>query len=153
MIDQFNAPRVIVYYTDSKLEPKLATQVRKRLKKMVGPIPIISVSQDPLRFGKNIVVGDKPRCQQSMLEQILVGLQAAPEGSIVYLCEHDIFYHPSHFALLPKEGDVKHAYFNTNRYHWRLGRHHNRAGRPANARAQGGWLPGPVQPRYGHLGR
>jgi hypothetical protein len=54
-----------------------------------------------------------------MYEQLLAGLEAAPPGSICYLCEHDVFYHPSHFAFLPKDAD--HAYFNTNRYHYRQG--------------------------------
>lgn len=121
MADEYKAPRIIVYYTDSKLEPRLAGAVRKHLAKVAGPIPIISVSQEPLSFGKNIVVGDKPRCALSMFEQMLAGLQAAPEGAIVYLCEHDIFYHESHFAFLPPENDHKHAYFNTNRYHHRFG--------------------------------
>ena len=119
MTDEYQSPRVIVYYTDSKLEPRLAHAVRKHLGKIVGPIPIISVSQEPLKFGKNIVVGDKPRCVMSMFEQMLVGLKAAPENSIVYLCEHDIFYHPSHFSFLPKR--KKHACFNLNRYHHRFG--------------------------------
>ena len=117
-VDHFTAPRAIVYYTDSKLEPALANQVRKRLRDMVGPIPIISVSQEPLAFGENINVGAKPREYRSMYEQLLVGLQACPEGSIVYCCEHDVFYHPSHFAFLPPEDDDVHGWFNTNRYYY-----------------------------------
>ena len=119
LVDRFESPRVIVYYTDSKLDPALAGPVRKQIEKSCGPIPIISVSQEPLRFGKNICVGEKPRSFRSMYEQLLVGLEAAPPGSIIYLCEHDIFYHPSHFAFLPKDKD--HAYFNTNRYYYRQG--------------------------------
>ena len=115
LVDKFKSPRVIVYYTDSKLDPALAGPVRSQIKKACGPIPIVSVSQEPLKFGKNICVGEKPRLYQSMYEQVLVGLEAAPVGSIVYLCEHDVFYHPSHFALLPKT--KKHAFFNTNRYY------------------------------------
>jgi len=119
LVDEFKSPRVIVYYTDSNLDEPLASLVRKQILKACGPIPIISVSQKPLKFGQNIVVGEKLRCKQSMFEQMLEGLKAAPEDSIVYLCEHDVFYHPSHFAILPK--DRKHAFFNTNRYHYRLG--------------------------------
>ena len=120
MTDGYEAPRVIVFYTDNKLDPKLAKQVRKQIKKCAGPIPIISVSQQPIRhFGKNICVGDKPQTYQSAYEQMLAGLKAAPEGSIIYLCEHDVFYHPSHFAFLPKDKD--HAYFNINKYHYALG--------------------------------
>jgi len=120
LADGYAAPRVIVYYTDSQLEETLARQVRKQIKKCAGPIPIISVSQQPLsHFGENICVGEKPNTYQSAYEQILTGLKAAPPESIIYLCEHDVFYHPSHFAFLPKDSD--HAYFNENRYHYALG--------------------------------
>ena len=119
LVDHFESPRVIVYYTDSKLDPRLANPVRKRLKQMVGPIPIISVSQEPLRFGTNICVGEKPNAYRSMYEQLLAGLEAAPENSIVYCCEHDVFYHPSHFAFIPP--NTTHAFFNTNRYYYKLG--------------------------------
>jgi hypothetical protein len=119
LIDEFAAPRVVIYYTDSQLEPQLAKAVRSKIKKVVGPIPIISVSQEPLKFGRNICVGPKPRLYRSMYEQLLVGLEAAPKGSVCYLCEHDVFYHSSHFAFLPP--DETHAFFNTYRYHYRLG--------------------------------
>jgi len=120
LTDHFESPRVIVYYTDSKLDPALANPVRKQIVRASGDaIPIISVSQEPLRFGQNINVGEKPHEYRSMYEQLLLGLEAAPEGSIVYLCEHDVFYHPSHFAYLPESKE--HAYFNTNRYHYKLG--------------------------------
>jgi len=119
LVDQFKSPRVIVYYTDSQLDEQLANAVRKQIKKACGPIPIISVSQKPLKFGTNICVGEKPKIYQSMHEQLLTGLEAAPPESIVYTCEHDVFYHPSHFAKLPKSAE--HAYFNTNRYYYKRG--------------------------------
>ena len=120
MEDHYKLPRVIVYYTDNKLEDNLADSVRKRLKRTVGPIPIISVSQIPIDFGKNICIGKQPRKYKSIYEAALVGVKAAEPGSIIYLCEHDVFYHPSHFAKLP-EDDMT-LYFNTNRYYYTLGR-------------------------------
>lgn len=119
MIDEYKSNRVIVFYTDSQLDESLARAVRSHLKKVVGPIPIISVSQKPLNFGKNICVGDLLRNQQSMHEQILAGVKVAPENSIIYLCEHDVFYHPSHFAYIPRTD--KAIYFNTNRVYWKQG--------------------------------
>ena len=119
LVDEYKSPRVILYYTDSQLDDNLAQLVRKQILKACGPIPIFSVSQKSLKFGTNIVVGEKPRSSQSMFEQMLAGLKEIPEDAIVYLCEHDIFYHPSHFAILPT--DKKHAFFNRNRYHYRLG--------------------------------
>ena len=118
-VDEFKSPRVIVYYTHNQLDPMLANAVRSRIKKNCGPIPIISVSQEPIKFGTNINVGKKPLSYQSMYEQLLAGLIAAPPESIIYCCEHDVFYHPSHFAFIPPR--KTHAYFNTNRYHYSLG--------------------------------
>lgn len=119
MVDGYSSPRVIVYYTDSRLDEKLAVQVRKQIKRCAGPIPIISVSQKPLDFGRNICVGEKPQTYKSAYEQMREGINAASPDSIIYLCEHDVFYHPSHFAFLPKR--KTHAYFNQNCFHYALG--------------------------------
>ena len=118
LADEFKAKRVIVYYTDNRIEHSLAEAVRKHLKKVAGPIPIISVSQKPLNFGKNICVGIKERSYKSMYEQMLVGVEAAPDDSIIYLCEHDVFYHYSHFVKTPKDGCV---YINQNKVYWKDG--------------------------------
>ena len=122
MIDNFTQPRVILYYTDSKLDetnPQLAMAVRKQLKKAAGPIPIISVSQKPLNFGKNICIGEQPRRYRSVYDAIKCGLEHISDDSIVYLCEHDVFYHPSHFAQLPEKNTM---YFNTERWYYMKGR-------------------------------
>jgi hypothetical protein len=111
--------RAVVYYTDSILEPDLDEAVRAQITKAANGIPIISVSQKPLDFGKNICVGEKPRCYRSLYEQLLLGVEEAEEGSIVYLCEHDVFYHPSYFEFVPPERE--HVYFNYNRFYWSFG--------------------------------
>ena len=110
----------ILYYTDSRLEERLAISVRKWLAMAAGVIPIISVSKEPLDFGvKNVCVGDLPHSYESMYKAIDAGLKEIPNGSFVYLVEHDVFYHPSHFAFIPK--DAKHGFFNRNRYYWAKG--------------------------------
>lgn len=135
LVDQYKSFRVIVYYTDSQLDERLANAVRKQIAKAAGPIPIISVSQKPLKFGQNICVGEKPREYRSMYEQLLVGVEAAPPESVVYLCEHDVFYHPSHFAKLPNK--ATHAYFNTNRFYWSTGTNSFFPARGRRAMSQG----------------
>lgn len=117
--DDYKAPRVIIYYTDHHIEESLGQIVRKQLAKAATNIPIISVSHKPLNFGKNICTGVKPRSNLNIYEQIYAGLKAAPEGSIIYLCEHDVIYHTSHFAFLPKHDDQ--LYYNQNRFHWGIG--------------------------------
>jgi glycosyltransferase involved in cell wall biosynthesis len=79
--DRYQSPRAILYYTDSQLDPSLAAAVRKNLKTVAGPIPIWSVSQEPLDFGTNICVGPLPRSAQSMYQQILTGARAIPRAA------------------------------------------------------------------------
>ncbi|CAN8142616.1 hypothetical protein THIOSC15_490001 [uncultured Thiomicrorhabdus sp.] len=109
--------RTIVYYTDNRLEEELNTAVQKQILKASNygiDVPIISVSQKGIntenntqdyKFGHNITVGYKPRCYLSLYEQLLEGLKAADDDSIIYLCEHDVFYHPSHFNFIPPRQD------------------------------------------------
>ena len=108
--------KCIVYYTDSRLEGELAALVRKQIHKASGGMPIVSVSQKPLDFGNNICVGMKPPCYLSLYEQLLAGMEATPSGAVVYLCEHDVFYHPSHFKFIPMREDK--IYYNLNRFYW-----------------------------------
>ena len=46
-----------------------------------------------------------------MFKQILVALEAS-ESDIVYFCEADVLYHPSHFDFTPSKKDV--FYYNEN---------------------------------------
>lgn len=118
--DEYSVPRTIIYYTDGHIDEPLARAVRKNLVKATGDkIPIISVSQHPLNFGRNICVGEKPRSNRSIYEQILAGLEAAPPESVIYLCEHDVAYNPSHFAHVPEVRER--IDYNQNRFYWAPG--------------------------------
>jgi len=89
----------ILYYTDNQLNMKLATTVRRQLKK--AGLPITSVSLKPMDFGHNIHFKGE-RGWLTMAKQILTGLEAMTEN-IVYFCEHDVLYHPSHFKFTPED--------------------------------------------------
>lgn len=111
-----DTPVYALYYTDSRLDESLANAVRKQIERVCGTIKIVSVSKNPLRFGQNIVCKDLEHSYESMYKEIKDGLDVIPDGAIVYLLEHDVFYHPSHFTKIP-ENDT-HAFFNTNRWYW-----------------------------------
>lgn len=112
--------RAIIYYTDHSVEESLAQAVRKNIENMVGDlVPIISVSQIPISFGENICVGKKERNYISLYEQILAGLEKT-DADVIYLCEHDIFYHSSHFAFVPEQKNT--IYYNQNAYYWKVGK-------------------------------
>ena len=105
----------ILYYTNNKLPVKIGKKVQKNLEKM--GLPITSVSQKPMpHFGRNIHLPLKSSAE-SMFRQILTGLEAMTED-IVYFAEHDVLYHPSHFAFTPSDEDT--FYYNVNVWFYRV---------------------------------
>jgi hypothetical protein len=118
LLNKFNPPewgltKGVLYYTDNQLTLKIVRPVRESIKK--SGLPITSVSLKPMNyFGKNIVVKGE-RSKLTMHKQILAGLKAMTED-IVFFCEHDVLYHPSHFEFTPEKKDV--FYYNEN--NWRV---------------------------------
>lgn len=102
----------IIYYTDNRCEERVAQIVRNQIKKCCYGIEIVSVSQLPLDFGRNIVVPWE-RSVLTMFKQILKGLEAST-ADVVFLTEHDVIYHPNHFEFYPPENDA--YYYNENNW-------------------------------------
>jgi len=104
--------KTMVFYTDNRLNVKIAHAVQKNLLKISKEkgIPIVSVSLKPMSFGRNVCLS-LSRGYIAMARQILVGLETT-HADIVYLCEHDVLYHPSHFDFTPIDRNV--YYYNTN---------------------------------------
>ncbi len=105
----------IIFYTDNKLNRRIARAVRGRLERM--GLPIVSSSLKPLpKFGKNIHVPLK-RGILTMFKQILTCLENS-DADIVFFCEADVLYHESHFNFVPP--DKNKYYYNTNVYKVRV---------------------------------
>jgi hypothetical protein len=102
----------VAFYTDSRLDPKIAEPVRQRLKYSVNGHKIVSASLAPLDFGHNVVVQGE-RGPLTMFRQILAALEKL-DTDVVFLCEHDVLYHPSHFEFMPPRQDC--YYYNENTY-------------------------------------
>lgn len=102
----------IVYYTDNRLDEKIMKRCQEQIEK--SGLPIVSVSLQPIKFGDNIVL-PLERGYLAMFKQILAGLEKI-QTDAVFLCEHDILYHPSHFQFRPPRKDM--FYYNQNK--WRL---------------------------------
>ncbi len=100
----------LVYYTDNRLEETIQQAAQNKLLSSANGLEIVSVSLDPLDFGTNIQL-DLKRGILTMFKQILAGLEEC-EADIVFLAEHDILYHPSHFDFEPPRKDV--FYYNEN---------------------------------------
>ena len=123
LIDKFSPPdwentelpsRGILFYTNNKLNMKIAKIVRNLIKVNSGDLPVTSVSLKPLDFGNNIVFKGESG-YKTMYQQILLGLEAMKE-EVVYFCEHDVLYHQDHFNFIPPKKDV--WYYNGN--YWML---------------------------------
>lgn len=102
----------IVFYTDNRLDPVIASAVKTQLLRSLNGHRLVTVSLQPLEFGQNLVL-PLERSRLSMFKQILAGLEAL-DTDIVFLCEHDVVYHPSHFDFTPPRQDV--YYYNENVY-------------------------------------
>jgi len=95
----------IVYYTANYANESFTQKVRERLLLSIGKLPLVSVSQKPMKFGKNICVGKIRRSSLTVHRQILVGVQAV-ETKYVALVEDDTLYPPEHFKTRPLSDNV-----------------------------------------------
>ncbi len=104
----------IIYYTDLRPNPKILEACQKQLSSASG-LPIVSVSLKPIDFGKNLVLEGRERSYPTMLKQIVMGLEAL-DTDVVFFCEHDVLYHPSHFDFVPPTDYI--YYYNINNWRW-----------------------------------
>lgn len=104
----------MVYYTHHKGPEEVLTAARRRLLALCNGHDLVSVSlKKPLEgFGRNIVLNEEPG-HLAMFKQILAGLEAT-DADIVFLVEHDVLYHPSHFEFRPPSREV--YFYNEHTY-------------------------------------
>ncbi len=92
----------VIYYTSNHEEEAFEKKIRKRLLKVIGDIPLISVSQKPINFGRNICVGDVGACDANLFRQIQIGCEAA-KTPFVISAEADCLYPPKYFQFIPDD--------------------------------------------------
>lgn len=112
-----NVTRGIIFYTDNRLNRRIAHAVQRQLDKISQDyqIPIISSSlKNMSHFGKNIQLPLK-RGVETYFLQIILALQTL-DTDVVFFCEHDVLYHSSHFDFTPEKEDK--FYYNQN--FWRI---------------------------------
>lgn len=121
LLDKFNPPewtsvKGIIYYTDNCTDEKIANLVIDQLLRISQENSILittAAMKKKMTFGqKNIYFPSlKIRGVLSQAKQILGALENS-SADIVYFCEADVLYHPSHFAFIPPKVDT--YYYNTN---------------------------------------
>jgi len=112
-IPDWNTSKGIVYYTDNTIDPKIMKACQNQLRVCIGKdkkYRIVTVALKKTPFGDYITL-DLERSYLTMFKQILKGLKLQ-ETDVVFLCEHDVLYHPSHFDFVPPHKDT--FYYNEN---------------------------------------
>jgi len=107
--------KAIITYTDNILEESIAKACQKQM--MKANLPIYNVSLKPMSFGTKNIVVPLERGYLTFFKQVVAGLEACKED-IVFMCDHDLLYHPSHFDFIPPKRDV--FYYNLNVWRVRL---------------------------------
>jgi len=93
----------IIYYSSNREKPEFEKKVTDGIKQIVGDTPIISVTQKPMDFGKNICVGDVGLSDWNIYRQMQIGCK---EAKTKYVCtaEADCFYPPTgYFDFQPPD--------------------------------------------------
>ena len=111
----------LIYLTDNSLDPEISGVCQRVLLREVGDMPIVSVSQKPIDFGKNICMGEIGRSWMSLYKQILAGLEAV-ETEFVVIAEHDCLYTHEHLSFTPPDPDS--FWYNHNHYLVQWGGNH-----------------------------
>lgn len=105
--------KTILYLTDNSLEPFLAEKCRELLLVAADGLPIVSVSQEPLDFGRNVCVGNIGRSGLSIDTQLYAGLEVIGTKWVA-MAEHDCIYSSEHFAWTPP--DEEYFYYNDHNF-------------------------------------
>ncbi|MCK9351251.1 MAG: glycosyltransferase family 2 protein [Candidatus Paceibacterota bacterium] len=100
----------LIYYTDNQIDEKIMHACQKQLLKAAGGKKIVSASLKPMDFGQNIAL-PLERGYLTMFKQILIALEVL-DTDVVFFCEHDVLYHPSHFDFIPRDRNI--WYYNGN---------------------------------------
>jgi demethylmacrocin O-methyltransferase len=95
----WNNDLTILFYTANRVSDKILNPVARSLKK--HGYPIVSVSQEPMDLGKNIVVPKKYSIQ-NVYRQVLTAAYEA-RTKYVALCEDDCLYTKEHFQFRPEK--------------------------------------------------
>jgi hypothetical protein len=90
----------ILYYTSNKEESLFEERIRNLILENSNGLPIVSVSQKPIDFGKNICVGEIGASGFNMFRQVLIGCKAC-DSKFIISAEADCIYPPDYFTSIP----------------------------------------------------
>lgn len=103
----------IIYVSSSHEDPAFEKKIQADLLSKCGDIPIVSVTQKPTDFGRNICVGDVGMSGYNACRQYQIACENATTDFVV-TAESDCLYSPDYFSFSPPRSDI--CYRNTNIY-------------------------------------
>ena len=95
-----NLNKTILYYTCNRENESFESKIMSNILTKSGGLPIVSVSQKPIKFGKNICVGDVGMSYFNEFRQILIGAKEVKTEYIVF-AEADFLYPEEYFNYNP----------------------------------------------------
>lgn len=115
----------LLHYTDNIMPYTVAKRIRDYVVEITeNRYPIVSISQKPIDFGKNICVGEIGKSKYNLYKQVWTGVKEV-RTKYVACIEDDTLYSKEHFDYRPKDGYV--AYDNNywfaqewREYFWRV---------------------------------
>jgi len=104
----------IIYCTSNQEALEFEQRIKDNILKVCGNLPIISVSQKPIDFGKNICVGDDVGVSGfNFFRQVQIACETA-KTKFVVSAEADCLYPKDYFEFIPPTDDK--CYRNSNLY-------------------------------------
>lgn len=91
----------LLYYSANRLPEHFANNVMTHLLRLTKKrIPLITVTQKPIKYGFNICVGDIGASAYNVYKQILIGAKEA-KTDFIACCEDDSLYTMEHLSFRP----------------------------------------------------
>ena len=112
-LETMESSKTIIYYTSNREKPDFEERVKENILKVSMGLPIISISQKPINFGRNYCVGDVGASGFNMFRQVQIACQIATSDFIIS-AECDCLYPPDYFTFTPEKLDV--CYRDSNLY-------------------------------------
>lgn len=92
----------VLYYSACVEKPEIECKVINTIEKNRGDLPLITVTQKPINWGKNICVGIHEPCYGNEFRQIQIGLREV-KTEYVIVAESDVLYPQSYFQFQPTD--------------------------------------------------
>ena len=103
----------IIYISSNKEKIEFERRIIIDMLHKTGDLPVFSVTQKPMGFSNNIVVGDVGASGFNFCRQLQMVIESAKVDYVIS-CESDCLYSPDYFKFVPKHLDR--VYRNTHNF-------------------------------------